>query len=76
MPDALTTTAPCSDGALFAAIFDLSRTRQLYRRLVTTTHALHGCEHLERIVRDAGLRIVETREMGFGLVVGTVGVRV
>lgn len=46
---------------------------ELYQRLITTTHALHGQAHLERIVRDGGLVITETRNMGFGLVVGVVG---
>lgn len=48
---------------------------ELYERLVETTHAIHGREHLEEIVRDAGLRIVTTHVMGFGLVVGMVGAK-
>ena len=52
----------------------LAGRRELYSRLVETTHAMHGQEHLEAIVRDAGLTIVETRLMGFGLVVGIVAI--
>ena len=51
----------------------LAGRKQLYERLIATTRAIHGREHLERIVRDAGLSIVETKTMGFGLVVGVVG---
>jgi demethylmenaquinone methyltransferase/2-methoxy-6-polyprenyl-1,4-benzoquinol methylase len=47
----------------------------LYQRLVTTTHAIHGRGHLEKVVREAGLEVAETRVMGFGLVVGIVGTK-
>lgn len=51
----------------------LARRRALYRVLADTTHAIHGREHLEGIVRGAGLEVSEVRTMGFGLVVGIVG---
>ena len=53
----------------------LAGRHDLYERLVSTTHALGSKEHLERIVRDAGLSVTETRVMGFGLVVGVVARR-
>lgn len=53
----------------------LAGRRELYDRLAATTHELHGREDLEAIVRDAGLRVAETRVMGFGLVVGVVARR-
>ena len=53
----------------------LAGRRELYRKLVATTRAMHGRESLERIVRDAGLRVEQTRVMGFGLVVAVVGQR-
>ena len=52
----------------------LAGRRDLYDRLVSTTHAMRGRDHLEGLVRDAGLTIVETRAMGFGLVLGVVGI--
>lgn len=48
----------------------LSGHPELYRTLAATTHRLGGPEHLVRIVEGAGLHVVETRVMGFGLVVG------
>jgi demethylmenaquinone methyltransferase/2-methoxy-6-polyprenyl-1,4-benzoquinol methylase len=51
----------------------LSGRNELYERLTATTHEIHGRAHLEEIVRNAGLRIVETRVMGFGLVIAIVG---
>lgn len=50
----------------------LAGRRELYERLVATTHAIHGRGDLEAILRAAGLTVVETRVMGFGLVVGIV----
>lgn len=52
----------------------ISGRRELYRRLTTTTHRFHGRDSLEKVVRDAGLIIIETRVMGFGIVVGIVAV--
>jgi demethylmenaquinone methyltransferase/2-methoxy-6-polyprenyl-1,4-benzoquinol methylase len=53
----------------------LAGRRELYRQLTATTRALHSRGHLEEIVRDAGLEIHEVGEMGFGLVVGIVGIK-
>lgn len=53
----------------------LAGDRELYDTLARTTHAMGPAEHLSAIVRDAGLDVVETRTMGFGLVAGVVGVR-
>lgn len=45
----------------------------LYEVLTSTTHQVRGAEHLEQLMRSAGLDIVGTKTMGFGLVVGVVG---
>lgn len=50
----------------------LSGHPELYRLLGSTTHRIHGSRALERIVEESGLRVSETRIMGFGLVVGIV----
>lgn len=50
--------------------------RELYDTLVSTTARIHGPEGLEAIVANAGLRVVEVRVMGFGIVVGIVAERV
>lgn len=47
----------------------------LYRVLTTTTHEIGGADHLEGLLRSAGLGIVGRRTMGFGLVIGVVGER-
>lgn len=54
----------------------LAGDRELYDRLAATTHAMHGRERLAGFVSEAGLEIVETRTMGFGLVAGVVGRKV
>jgi demethylmenaquinone methyltransferase/2-methoxy-6-polyprenyl-1,4-benzoquinol methylase len=54
----------------------LSGDRELYRMLIGTTRRIRGASHLLYIVRAAGLEPVETRVMGFGLVVGIVAVPV
>ncbi len=46
--------------------------RELYRELTATTHAMGSRQNLARLVRDAGLEVVEQHVMGFGLVVGIV----
>jgi len=46
---------------------------ELYRVLTSTTHRVRGAEHLEQLMRSAGLGIVGTKTMGFGLVIGVVG---
>lgn len=51
----------------------LAGDRELYDRLVSTTRAMGRGDRLIAMVRDAGLEIVETRRMGFGLVLGIVG---
>lgn len=50
----------------------LAGSRELYDWLVATTHEMDGAAHLRRVVEDAGLCVVETRMMGFGLVCGIV----
>ena len=50
----------------------LASRRDLYRALVSTTHAMGSRAHLLALVRDAGLEVVEQRVMGFGLVAGLV----
>ena len=50
----------------------LSGHPDLYETLSATTHAMGRAEHLEGIVRDAGLEVSERRSMGFGLVCGIV----
>jgi demethylmenaquinone methyltransferase / 2-methoxy-6-polyprenyl-1,4-benzoquinol methylase len=49
--------------------------RELYDRLVATTHDMGSAAHLISLAEDAGLEISETRTMGFGLVCGIVGRR-
>lgn len=51
----------------------LSGHPELYSLLGSTTHSIHGPGALVRVVEESGLRIAETRTMGFGLVVGIVG---
>lgn len=50
----------------------LSGRSELYRLLVRTTHEIEGPWVLEDIVAEAGLRLVGTKVMGFGLVTGVV----
>ena len=54
----------------------LSGNRELYDRLVSSTREMGPSEHLIRIATDAGLEVVRTRTMGFGLVLGVVARRV
>lgn len=54
----------------------LSGNRELYDRLVSSTREMGPPEHLVRIATDAGLDVVRTRTMGFGLVLGVVARRV
>jgi demethylmenaquinone methyltransferase/2-methoxy-6-polyprenyl-1,4-benzoquinol methylase len=53
----------------------LAGDRQLYDTLTSTTRALGGPDRLAALAVDAGLEVVETRTMGFGLVVGVVARR-
>lgn len=53
----------------------LAQRSDLYHRLTQTTRRMGGPDRLRRIVHDAGLEIVETRVMGFGLVSGVVAVK-
>ena len=53
----------------------LARRGELYTQLVTTTHRMGSAERLEGLVRGTGLEVVETKVMGFGLVLGIVGRR-
>ena len=50
----------------------LSGHRELYEVLAATTHSMGPAEHLETMVTDAGLDVIERRSMGFGLVRGIV----
>lgn len=50
----------------------LAGKRELYRELVTTTHAMGPAEHLAGLVEAAGFAVTEQRRMGFGLVRGIV----
>lgn len=50
----------------------LAGRRELYRALVSTTHAMGSRERLLAHVRDAGLEVTQQRTMGFGMVVGVV----
>lgn len=51
----------------------LAGRRDLYDRLVETTHAMGGREHLVSLMRGADMDVVEVHKMGFGLVVGVIG---
>jgi demethylmenaquinone methyltransferase/2-methoxy-6-polyprenyl-1,4-benzoquinol methylase len=53
----------------------LAGDRQLYDMLTATTRALGGPDSLPALAVEAGLEVVETRTMGFGLVVGVVARR-
>jgi demethylmenaquinone methyltransferase / 2-methoxy-6-polyprenyl-1,4-benzoquinol methylase len=53
----------------------LAGRRELYDRLVVSTHEMGTAERLAAIATHAGLTVVETRTMGFGLVSGVVGRR-
>jgi demethylmenaquinone methyltransferase/2-methoxy-6-polyprenyl-1,4-benzoquinol methylase len=50
----------------------LAGRRDLYDILAETTHRMGRFEHLQQLVESAGLRIVTTKRMGFGLVGGIV----
>lgn len=50
----------------------LAGSGDLYHELTRTTRRLEGPEAIRRIVESAGLRMVERKSMGFGLVVGVV----
>jgi demethylmenaquinone methyltransferase / 2-methoxy-6-polyprenyl-1,4-benzoquinol methylase len=50
----------------------LAGRRGLYDRLAATTHAMGPAGRLAAIARGAGLRVTQTRSMGFGLVAGVV----
>lgn len=50
----------------------LAHRRELYRELACSTRRLGSERRLVEIVESAGLRIVERRSMGFGLVMGIV----
>lgn len=50
----------------------LAGRRELYDYLVASTHAMGPAEHLVSLATSAGLEVVETRSMGFGLVLGVV----
>ncbi len=52
----------------------LSGDRALYERLTSSTRAMGRATSLISVVRAAGLSVTETRRMGFGLVLGIVGV--
>lgn len=47
--------------------------REFYDRLTVSTHQIGAAERLVSIATQAGLQVVETRTMGFGLVCGVVG---
>jgi demethylmenaquinone methyltransferase / 2-methoxy-6-polyprenyl-1,4-benzoquinol methylase len=53
----------------------LAGRRELYDRLVASTREMGSPEHLVSIAADAGLEVVRTRSMGFGLVLGVVARR-
>jgi demethylmenaquinone methyltransferase/2-methoxy-6-polyprenyl-1,4-benzoquinol methylase len=53
----------------------LAGRRDLYERLTTSTHELGAAQRLVSIAEDAGLKVVEIRTMGFGLVTGLVARR-
>ena len=50
----------------------LAGRRDLYDTLTETTHAMGAPSHLVGLIERPGSRVVETREMGFGLVLGVV----
>jgi demethylmenaquinone methyltransferase/2-methoxy-6-polyprenyl-1,4-benzoquinol methylase len=54
----------------------LAGSRDLYDRLVASTREMGPPEHFVSIATDAGLEVVGTRAMGFGLVLGVVARRV
>ena len=51
----------------------LAGRRELYDRLLQTTHAMGPASHMVALVEAAGLEAIEVRRMGFGLVLGVVG---
>lgn len=53
----------------------LARRSELYKRLVETTHRMGSAKRLIGLVEEAGLEVVETHPMGFGLVLGLVARR-
>lgn len=54
----------------------LAGKRELYDRLVETTRGIGPAERLTAMAAEAGLRVVETRTMGFGLVAAVVALSV
>jgi demethylmenaquinone methyltransferase / 2-methoxy-6-polyprenyl-1,4-benzoquinol methylase len=49
--------------------------RELYDRLVETTHEMGSAAHLVSLVEEAGLQVAKIHMMGFGLVCGIVARR-